>query len=195
MRLEQNENDFRTYSSEMEIEDIDVDSPSFTPHSLLGIYSYDSDSEVEKDGTNLVERMENRRQKQREKIHHPMSSPVRKSRHQAHFPTRGCKYTLRSAGYIPFRKRLDEKRAFKQLEQRGGIDEMEKFVYLRQEKQLKEKLRIESQMNSVSMNEPSIYEDIEEASEKQREIEKMIADQEDDELDALIANLDLNKKI
>jgi hypothetical protein len=95
---------------------------------------------------------------------------------------------------------LGEKRAIRQLQQRGGTEEMEKFVQLQQEREWLEKLRRDAEKYVIDPEHIDEIEEFDESSKQNNidyevELELILKEreqeEEEDELDQLFASLEL----
>lgn len=152
----------------------------------------DSDDGQSQATGDLLEKMERRVRNRAREMKQPMSSPVRQLKKESPIASRtlGEKYTLRTRAYVPFAKReRDQKREQRQLQQRGGNDEMTKFMMEQDEKEQRERLQKEADGIAMALDEMSEISE-EEEDPYQRELEEMLK-QEEEELDALISGLSL----
>lgn len=154
---------------------------------------YDSDEE-----SGVLDQMEKKMRARNDRLYKPMSSPIRGSRSTKggfHSRSLGAKYTLRTRQYIPFNEQVrNEKRAQKAIENRGGSDEMERFIQTQGVKEGIAKLNEEANTHMFTIDELSE----EERPNKQpkddayeKELEEMIR-MEQEELEMLTANLNLD---
>lgn len=92
-----------------------------------------------------IERLQRRAEERYHSLKSPMSSPLKDR--DTRITTHPQKYTLRGERYLPFttRKR-DERRSQRQLEQRGGMDNMEKFVVSQERLRADVRLRREADL-------------------------------------------------
>lgn len=139
-----------------------------------------------------LNRIESRAHQRYHQLRSPLSSPLKNHTAQmrsTRTPTRDepRKYTLRGTKYVPFAKR-QEARAQRQLDQRGGLDSMERFVVLHQKKREDEQLKRQADLVAQTWEE---LDDIQEETTMdpyERELEMMLQ-REEQELEALMNDM------